>query len=255
MKKLLIMIILSILISITGCSNVDKNDQNNIETETVILKENNQESIIIDIEDDIIEYPVIRYSFIDIECILQNPELPTGCEVTSLAIVLQYYGFNIDKCELSDKYLPQGEIGTVTAYDAFIGNPRYDWCFGCYNSVIVETAEKILLDYDSKNEYIVEDISGTEFENLYDYIDKNIPIIIWATIDMKESYYTKTWNINGKDFTWKAPLHCMVLTGYDISDNLVYVADPLVGNTVYELDTFKQRYIEMYSQAVIIYKQ
>ena len=35
----------------------------------------------------------------------QHPELPTGCEITSLAMVLMYYGFDTDKCELAEKYL------------------------------------------------------------------------------------------------------------------------------------------------------
>lgn len=43
--------------------------------------------------------------------LFQDPELPTGCEVTALAMVLQYYGFDADKCELSDVYLPKGAVG------------------------------------------------------------------------------------------------------------------------------------------------
>ena len=43
--------------------------------------------------------------------ICQYPELPTGCEVTALAMVLGFYGQDVDKCELSDKYLDKGKIG------------------------------------------------------------------------------------------------------------------------------------------------
>ena len=32
---------------------------------------------------------------LDVPVILQNPELPNGCEVTSLAEVLQFYGFSV----------------------------------------------------------------------------------------------------------------------------------------------------------------
>ena len=38
--------------------------------------------------------------------ILQNPELPNGCEITSCCEVLHYLGFAPDKCELADYYLP-----------------------------------------------------------------------------------------------------------------------------------------------------
>ena len=39
--------------------------------------------------------------------ILQNPELPNGCEITSCCEVLHYLGFAPDKCELADHYLPR----------------------------------------------------------------------------------------------------------------------------------------------------
>ena len=39
--------------------------------------------------------------------ILQNPELPNGCEITSCCEVLHYLGFAPDKCELTDYYLPR----------------------------------------------------------------------------------------------------------------------------------------------------
>ena len=56
--------------------------------------------------------------------ICQYPELPTGCEVTALATVLQYYGFNADKCDLADNYLDKGPVGTVDFHTAFPGDPR-----------------------------------------------------------------------------------------------------------------------------------
>ena len=46
----------------------------------------------------------------------------------------------------------------------------------------------------------------------------------------------------------------MVLYGFDLEENVVYISDPLVGNTKYDLDVFKDRYNQMYRQAVIIQK-
>ena len=34
---------------------------------------------------------------LDVDAIYQRPELPTGCEVTSLTALLQYLGFDVDK--------------------------------------------------------------------------------------------------------------------------------------------------------------
>ena len=44
----------------------------------------------------------------NVKCIAQNPELPRGCEVTSLAMMLNYNGINVSKMELAKevkKYL------------------------------------------------------------------------------------------------------------------------------------------------------
>ena len=42
---------------------------------------------------------------LNVKCILQNPELPTGCEITSLTTVLNYYGYNVSKTTMSDDFL------------------------------------------------------------------------------------------------------------------------------------------------------
>ena len=217
---------------------------NNEDQEPTETEEEQQENILDDIE---------IYEISNLECILQNPELPTGCEVTSLDIVLQYLGFNIDKCDLSDNYLPKCEIGTDIPYNAFLGNPRDSHSYGCYFPVIVSCCN----DYFSQNgiyNYEAVDISGLEFEELFEYVCNDIPVIVWGTMYMTEPYESTTWNINGSDFTWKASEHCMVLYGFDLEESIVYISDQLVGNTKYDLDVFKDRYNQMYRQAVIIQK-
>ena len=39
------------------------------------------------------------------ENILQNPELPTGCESVALTMVLKYLGFDFEKTTIADDYL------------------------------------------------------------------------------------------------------------------------------------------------------
>lgn len=204
------------------------------------------------IEDASAEESVIpdQYEMANINSILQNPELPTGCEVTSLAIVLNYLGYNVEKTTLSDSYLDKAAIGTATAYTAFLGNPRYEHSYGCYAPVIVNCANKYLSDIESN--YIATDISGLEFEDLYEYIVEDIPVIVWSTMYMSDSYTTTTWNVNGEDFAWIANEHCVVLYGYDKYQNTVSVSDPLVGNTKYDIELFKDRYNQLLKQAVII---
>ena len=42
---------------------------------------------------------------LDVKYVSQYPSLPNGCEITSLATVLNYYGFNVTKDELARDYL------------------------------------------------------------------------------------------------------------------------------------------------------
>ena len=181
--------------------------------------------------------------------ICQYPELPTGCEMTSLTMVLNFYGISADKCDISDNYLEKGAVGTVDFRKAFVGDPRDESSYGCYAPVVANTANKYLQVVGS--EYKATDITGTTLEKLFSYIDNNTPVIIWATQYMREGHQSVTWNIDGKDLTWITPEHCMVLVGY--SDNYVFIADPLFGEVKsYGKTTFNNRYQTLYSQAVII---
>lgn len=56
---------------------------------------------------------------LDAPVISQLPELPRGCEVTSLAMLLQYQGVSIDKMKLAE------EVQKVPfSKDGFNGNPH-----------------------------------------------------------------------------------------------------------------------------------
>ena len=187
---------------------------------------------------------------INLTPVCQYPELPTGCEVTALAIVLQYYGFSADKCDLADNYLDKGAVGTVDFHTTFVGDPKSEYSYGCYAPVIVKAANKYLDEQDT--ELKAYDITGTEFEELFSYTEKNIPVLVWCTIDLKPGHYTATWNIDGKDITWYASEHCMVLLGQ--GENYVYAADPTTGTIeTYSKKLMETRYKELFEQAVIIY--
>jgi hypothetical protein len=81
--------------------------------------------------------------YIEMKNILQKPELPTGCEATALAIVLNYLGFSADKCDIVDNYLPKTN-SMCSLNNFFIGNPYSKSGLGCYAPVIVKTADSYL---------------------------------------------------------------------------------------------------------------
>ena len=52
-------------------------------------------------------------NFSPVDIILQNPALPNGCEVTSLAMALTAAGYPIDHVSLYENYLPRQAMMTV----------------------------------------------------------------------------------------------------------------------------------------------
>lgn len=183
------------------------------------------------------------------KAICQYPELPTGCEITSLTMVLNHYKYNVDKGSLSDKYLNKGEVGKVDPRKQFEGDPRDGNSYGCYAPVIVDTANKYLSEYGSKKRAY--DLTGTPLQNLFKYTENLIPVMTWCTYKLQPGHYSVTWNVDGKELTWYTPEHCMVLLGEE--DGYVYMADPAYGKIKkYNRKLFEKRYNELFKQAVVI---
>ena len=184
------------------------------------------------------------------KAINQNPELPTGCEVTSLTMSLNYLGVNADKLDIADNYIDKGPIGSTDFNKKFVGDPRDVNSYGCYAPVIVNAANKYLTAKGSSLN--ATNISGKDLEELFtSYTDKNIPVMVWGTVDNREGQYTTTWKVDGQDLKWYSPEHCMVLVGYD--NDKVWVADPMHGDVrSYKKSTFKDRYNSLKKQAVVI---
>lgn len=123
---------------------------------------------------------------IDMEVVLQNPELPTGCEITSLTMVLNYLGFGVTKTELVDGYLTCKDPGTATFKEAFIGSPYDPSSYGCFAPVIIDTANKYLKANDSGR--IVKNLTGSDFDFLLREVASNHPVIIWTSINQIDVY-------------------------------------------------------------------
>lgn len=181
----------------------------------------------------------------------QYPELPNGCEVTTLTAVLNYYGVPVSKTTLSDNFLPKAPVGQANFYREFVGDPRNSDAYGCYAPVIVTTADSYLQSAGSALR--AQNLTGTPLESLYSYIDQGIPVIVWATQYNQHGHYSVTWYVDGQSLTWFTPEHCMTLVGYDLDAQTVSVADPMQGAIVeFDLLTFISNYNDLGQQAVII---
>lgn len=204
----------------------------------------------------------------DVPIILQGDEYPSGCESVSATMLLKYYGFEMEVDRFIDDYLPKsdfhfdknGEMYGPDVYSAFIGSPYSKSALGCFPPVI----ENAINDYFLDKGFRAVDITGSSVESLIsNYIAKDEPVLIWATMWMAEPVVTYEWKVEGaaenspyKDgdtCQWLANEHCMLLVGYD--EDYYYLNDPLIGkNTKYEKEIFDKRYAQMGKCALAIDK-
>lgn len=201
------------------------------------------------------DYSHYKRVLLDVNNIPQNPELPTGCEVTSLATVINYLNpeTECDKLNLADNFLDKGAVGQTDPDKAFIGNPRDGrYSFGANAPVLVNTAKKYYETLDLQRK--AQNLTGTEIEDLMPYIVSGYPVMVWATIDMADSWISTQWVVDGELVQWHSNFHCLVLIGFDVERQVYYLADPLNdGITEYGMDIFKDRYDKIGKQAMIIY--
>lgn len=187
---------------------------------------------------------------LDVQNILQNPELPNGCEIVSLAIVLNYLGFETDAVSLSDEYLPKGVFWYDSPYEKYIGDPKTYEGTGCYAPCIENTANAFLTDRGS--ELRCYDVSGQSLEQLEQYVDEGIPVIIWGTVfmDCDPTVCYSYLNDEGDEITWFSHSHCLVMIGHSLH---TYVfADPLYGIADYSREDVETSYNQVFRQACII---
>lgn len=189
---------------------------------------------------------------LEAESILQYPELPTGCEVTSLTMALRFAGYDVSKEELADRYLDKASPGTVSYKAAFWGDPRQAESFGCYAPVIVNAANKYLTEQKSpKRAY---DLTGTSLDDILAEIRMGCPAIVWGSMYINEEIiFSYGWDIDGETVMWPSNEHCMLLIGFDTEKNSVIVCDPLEGIVSYDKNAFQHHYETLEQQAIVIY--
>lgn len=208
--------------------------------------------------DNEMDLPIIKIKdkvVLNVPIINQLPELPRGCEVTSLAMLLQYKGIAVDKMELANKILkdqtPLQKEGSHTYWghpnDGFIGdmfsynNPGY----GVYHLPIKELAE----------EYIpgqVVDLTGRDFKELKTFLSLGSPV--WVITNVTNNRLPdnsfETWQTPRGEVNITYRLHSILLTGYD--EKYVYFNDPLKGekNMKVLAENFIAAWEQLGSQAI-----
>lgn len=185
------------------------------------------------------------------ETVMQEPELPTGCEITALAQTMNYYGFGIDKVDLCDTFMPIDHDGYYTMNDVYLGDPHSTNGFGCNAPVIVNTANDYF-EYIGSDWYAI-DLTDIMLNEVFYQVEQGRPVIIWTTIDQRETIAEYQFELGcGEDFWFNPFQHCVTIYGYDYDRGIVNIADPLEGNMEYDMNIFERIYEIMGKQAVII---
>lgn len=223
----------------------------------------NREFKILETENELyVEPKIIEKEFIikesvllDIPVISQLPELPRGCEVTSLAMLLQNAGVNVDKMELGQRIEKDPTPYQMKDGQVFFGHPNVGFVgdmynidnpgYGVYHKPIKELADKYLPER-------VVDLTGSHFSELEKSLSNGFPV--WIIIN---SWYSelppeqfRTWNTPAGEVLITYREHSVLITGFD--KDFVYVNDPLTNekNKKIPNEKFLKAWVQMGCQAI-----
>ena len=191
--------------------------------------------------------------------ILQNPELPNGCEITSLCMLLRFWGYDADKCVLADRYLPRTETWWGTDPDlAYMGNPHLEddspACgYYCFAGPIVAAATAYLADQEGPMRIRPADLTGAGEEELIACLQQGCPFLFWASLHFDDICFDPCGAYplpGGREHRVFHQLHCMVCCGVD--EELFYLSDPLNFNTRVPRPQFMKIYRQLGSRAVTL---
>ncbi|MDB6232393.1 C39 family peptidase [Lactobacillus amylovorus] len=154
----------------------------------------------------------------------QMPDLPNGCEVTSLSMLMNYYGIRVSKNELAETIQ---HVDSFTDGGKYRGNPHQGfvghmtianagWCV--YNEPLYNVARK----YTSH----IENITGSDFLSLIKLVSNGHPVMIITTTTFNKVNNMQTWDTNTGKVNVTPSSHACVITGYSKPKKVVYVNNP-----------------------------
>ncbi|TMN21958.1 hypothetical protein FH966_02755 [Lentibacillus cibarius] len=186
----------------------------------------------------------------------QYPELPTGCEATSLAMLLSWgLGRDVSKYDVADTLrkgakvrLVDGERTGANPNKSFVGDPYTDSDDGSYG--VFERPILEALDVFMSGRGV--DLTGTSFDALLDVIRSGKPVLAWTTLEQRETFYGLSWtDADGDVIDWYENEHAVVIIGIDGDDVIAH--DPHTGKAEhYERDLFERNWRSMGKRAVTL---
>lgn len=154
----------------------------------------------------------------------QMPNLPNGCEVTSLSMLMNYYGIKVNKNELAENIQ---HVDFFTDGGKYRGNPNQGfvghmsianagWCV--YNGPLYNVARKYTTH--------IKNITGSDFLSLLKLVSNGHPVLIITTTTFNRVNDMQTWDTNTGKVNVTPSSHACVITGYSKPKKVVYVNNP-----------------------------
>ncbi|WPC19344.1 C39 family peptidase [Pediococcus inopinatus] len=154
---------------------------------------------------------------LNVKRISQNLQLPTGCEITAVTMMVNYAGAKVSKMKLA-KEMPRTK--TKDGNKGFIGSPYSKSGWWVYPPALMKTVKKYTKS--------VINMTGSSFNSIKKQINKKHPVVVWIS-----GYGGINTKIN----------HAITIIGY--SSSLVYFNDPWTGKqlsmTVSKLHSYRKR--------------
>jgi len=197
--------------------------------------------------------PIPASAKLEAPIVLQMPELPRGCEVTSLAMLLQSQGIDVNKLGLAQRVKKDPTPYQIKNGRVFYGNPHKGFVgrmdsyaspgYGVYHEPIAELLDEYMPG-------MALDLTGCEFGDLFYYLALDIPV--WVIINSTYAPLPKsafiTWDTEQGPVQITYREHAVLLTGYD--ETYVYFNDPLTGAGSAAKTAFASAWEQMGRQAV-----
>ncbi|MCM3726230.1 C39 family peptidase [Neobacillus cucumis] len=187
---------------------------------------------------------------LDVPLIMQmdQPLLYNGCEVTSLAMILNYSGVKVTKNELANniKTVPltysNGQKGNPNV--GFVGDMAHGPGLGVYNGPVFELTKKYVGDR-------AVNLTDKPFTDILKEVGQGRPVWIITTSSFAPISVFQTWDTPQGKIKITFSEHSVAITGYD--ENYIYINDPYGGkNKKLNRESFIKAWEQMGKQAIVI---
>ena len=173
--------------------------------------------------------------------LFQYPSMPAGCEIYSLAAVLQAMDHDADPDSIVANQLPFDVEGDDYA-SAFWGDPY--WSGEGMPPAIMAAGNAFLEEAGASERFA--NFTGTDFDELASKASSGTPVLVWTTLDFEDPYFDEPLEAN----SFYDLEHCVVLLG--VEGHRACIMDPTQGYVTVNYDWFKYLYEQCGSMALAI---